>query len=374
MAGIKLNKVSKYFDSNLVVNGFDLEIKKNEFVVFVGGSGCGKTTTLRMIAGFESVSEGEVIIEGEDVTNMLPGKRGISMVFQNYALYPHMTVKENLSFGMKNNNFTAQQIEDSIERTSKILELDQYLERMPKQLSGGQQQRVALGRAIIRQPKVYLFDEPLSNLDAKLRATMRREISLLKERAPATTVYVTHDQVEAMTLGDRIVVMDKGNIMQVGKPMDIYERPDNKFVASFIGTTPMNFLPAKVSTIKGVEYITVNNIEILVGANSELQHRSDFTVGIRPETLSLSTDEDDPKFIFHGRVISWEQLGTELIVTVEYEGYKVTVSRVPPSMNLTENCELSITMKQAILHVFDNETDDRIMSLNNATTHSYDLD
>ncbi|MDP3684766.1 MAG: sn-glycerol-3-phosphate ABC transporter ATP-binding protein UgpC, partial [Ignavibacteria bacterium] len=247
MANVTLKNICKDYDKgNRVVFDVSIEIEDKEFVVLVGPSGCGKSTTLRMIAGLEDISAGELFIDGKLVNSVPPKDRDIAMVFQNYALYPHMSVFDNISFGLKIRKFPKDEITKRVNEAAKILGLEEYLNRKPKELSGGQRQRVALGRAIVRQPKVFLFDEPLSNLDAKLRVQMRTEISKLHKKLEATIVYVTHDQVEAMTMGDRIVVMNKGVVQQVAPPMELYQKPVNKFVAGFIGSPAMNFISGSI--------------------------------------------------------------------------------------------------------------------------------
>ena len=249
MAVVTLNKVVKYYDETLAVRGIDLEIADKEFLVLVGPSGCGKTTTLRMIAGLEEISDGEILI-GDNVVNDVPPKdRNIAMVFQNYALYPHMSVYENMSFGLKLKHVAKPEIERRVQEAARILDIVDLLDRKPKQLSGGQRQRVAMGRAIVRDPAVFLFDEPLSNLDAKLRVQMRTEIKKVHQKVRTTTVYVTHDQVEAMTLADRVVVMNHGVIEQVGTPQQLYHQPRTKFVAGFIGSPAMNLVPANLQAV-----------------------------------------------------------------------------------------------------------------------------
>ncbi|AQZ51629.1 ABC transporter ATP-binding protein [Martelella mediterranea] len=243
MGSIKLDNVEKWFGDLQVIKGIDLEIGDGEFVIFVGPSGCGKSTLLRMIAGLEETSRGRILLDGDDVTDRLPSERGLSMVFQSYALYPHMDVRDNMGFSLKTAGSPKSEIEEKVGRAAEILKLDDYLDRRPKALSGGQRQRVAIGRAIVREPKGFLFDEPLSNLDAALRVEMRFEIARLHETLGTTMIYVTHDQVEAMTLADRIVVLKDGKIMQIGSPRDLYEKPDNLFVAQFIGSPKMNILP-----------------------------------------------------------------------------------------------------------------------------------
>ena len=244
MAGLSLRSVKKSFGEVEVVHGVDLEIADREFVVFVGPSGCGKSTLLRMIAGLEDITSGEIAIDGRVVNELDPKDRDIAMVFQDYALYPHMTVFENMAFSLRYRGIDRQEIRRRVDEAARILDIEPYIARMPRQLSGGQRQRVAMGRAIVRDPKVFLFDEPLSNLDAKLRVQMRTEIKRLRERVATTTIYVTHDQVEAMTLADRIVILNHGRIEQIGTPEDVYDRPASTFVAGFIGAPPMNLLPA----------------------------------------------------------------------------------------------------------------------------------
>src|SRR5438876_1728935 len=251
MAQVALRNIVKTFDRTPAVQGIDLDIADREFIVLVGPSGCGKSTTLRMIAGLEEVTSGEVWIGNQLVNGVPPKDRDIAMVFQNYALYPHMTAYENMAFGLKLRGFKKKDIDSRVRESAEILNLTHLLERKPKELSGGQRQRVAVGRAIVRKPKVFLFDEPLSNLDAKLRVQMRTEISKLHDRLQTTMIYVTHDQVEAMTMGDRICVMKDGVIMQVDKPLEIYNRPVNKFVASFVGSPPMNFMDVQVAKRAG---------------------------------------------------------------------------------------------------------------------------
>src|SRR4249920_1188289 len=246
MAQVTLRKIVKRYDDTEAVRGIDLDIADKEFVVLVGPSGCGKSTTLRMIAGLEEITDGEIAVDGEVVNDVPPKDRDMAMVFQNYALYPHMTVHENMSFGLRVKKMPKDEIERRVQNAARILDIGELLARKPKQLSGGQRQRVAMGRAIVRDPKVFLFDEPLSNLDAKLRVQMRTEIKRVHQKVRTTTVYVTHDQVEAMTLADRVVVMNHGKIEQVGAPNELYHSPRTQFVAGFIGSPSMNFLPARL--------------------------------------------------------------------------------------------------------------------------------
>ncbi len=285
MSGVSLRNIVKKYENLQVVHGIDLDIKEGEFCVFVGPSGCGKSTLLRMIAGLEKTTSGQMSIGGRDVTDADPAERGISMVFQTYALYPHMTVEENMGFGLKMNKVPKEVIQQKVAEASRILKLDQYLKRKPKALSGGQRQRVAIGRAIVRGPEVFLFDEPLSNLDAELRVEMRVEIARLHNEIGATMIYVTHDQVEAMTLADKIVVLRSGKIEQVGSPLHLYDDPDNKFVAGFIGSPGMNFLDGVVDG-KGVRVPAL--ADRLIETSVKLPAAGTAViVGVRPQNISL---------------------------------------------------------------------------------------
>ena len=287
MAGLSLNNVVKRYGSLEVIHGANLEIEDGEFVVFVGPSGCGKSTLLRMIAGLEDISDGKIEIGGKVVNDAEPADRGIAMVFQSYALYPHMTVEENLSFGLRMNGNPKADTEARVRRAAEILQINELMQRRPKQLSGGQRQRVAIGRAIVREPQVFLFDEPLSNLDAELRVQMRVEISKLHKQLGTTMIYVTHDQTEAMTLADKIVVLRGGKIEQVGAPLDLYDDPENRFVAGFVGSPKMNFLPGKVAheTAEGVtitlDHAPTFSLTLPVAARPGIG--APITLGIRPE-------------------------------------------------------------------------------------------
>ncbi|MEM6727190.1 MAG: sn-glycerol-3-phosphate ABC transporter ATP-binding protein UgpC [Pseudomonadota bacterium] len=284
MTGVTLNKVVKKYGNVQVIHGVDLDIKDGEFCVFVGPSGCGKSTLLRMVAGLEETTGGKIAIGERDVTHLDPAERGVAMVFQTYALYPHMTVEENMGFGLKMNGVAKPTIDEKVGGASKILRLDEYLKRKPAALSGGQRQRVAIGRAIVRGPEVFLFDEPLSNLDAELRVEMRVEIARLHGEIGATMIYVTHDQVEAMTLADKIVVLRAGVIEQVGAPMDLYRDPDNKFVAGFIGSPSMNFVEAKVAGGKISVPSLGKDVELSVKLPSE---GTSVHLGLRPEHIGI---------------------------------------------------------------------------------------
>lgn len=286
MSGVTLEKAIKKYGETQVIHGVDLTIEHGEFCVFVGPSGCGKSTLLRMIAGLEDTTGGKIHIGARDVTTADPAERGIAMVFQTYALYPHMTVEENMSFGLKMNGVPKAEIKQKVAEASKILQLEPYLDRKPKALSGGQRQRVAIGRAIVRGPEVFLFDEPLSNLDAELRVEMRVEIARLHKEIGATMIYVTHDQVEAMTLADKIVVLRDGRIEQAGTPMELYQNPDNKFVAGFIGSPRMNFLAGEIRD-KAV-WIPALNRSVKPNLKALPADKTKVVVGLRPQNLAIS--------------------------------------------------------------------------------------
>ena len=287
MAAVTLSRVHKSFGSTPVVHGVDIEIADGEFCVLVGPSGCGKSTLLRMIAGLEEISGGEIRIGTRVVNNVAPKERDIAMVFQNYALYPHMTVYDNMAFSLRLANAPKDEMERRVDDAARILGLTDYLARYPRQLSGGQRQRVAMGRAIVRKPQVFLFDEPLSNLDAKLRVQMRTEIKALHQRLKTTSIYVTHDQIEAMTMADKIVVMNAGITEQIGSPLELYDNPANLFVAGFIGSPAMNFLPGKVT---GAGIAIGGDLHLPIPANSQAESGRDVIVGVRPEHLAVADD------------------------------------------------------------------------------------
>ncbi len=350
MSSVALRKlVKQYGNAAPVVKGIDLEIADREFVVLVGPSGCGKSTSLRMIAGLEDISSGEILIGDRVVNDMPPRERDIAMVFQNYALYQHMTVFENLAFGLKNKKVALAQIQESIKHASSILGLDALLERKPSQLSGGQQQRVALGRCIVRNPQVFLFDEPLSNLDAKLRAQMRIELKRLRERVNTTSIFVTHDQVEAMTLGDRVVVMREGVIQQAGTPVEVYSKPANQFVASFIGSPAMNFVQARAlgDNRFGTDWLALNSHQVPGGHPA-------LTFGLRPEHISL--DQDAPGISVQGQVEMIENLGSELIATIKVGNDSIAVGRIDPLMRISAHDRVTIKIDPKKIHFFDSET------------------
>jgi multiple sugar transport system ATP-binding protein len=360
MGQVVLRNINKFYDSVHAVKDFNLQIRDKEFVVFVGPSGCGKTTTLRMIAGLEAISSGDISIDGQVVNNLPPMDRDIAMVFQNYALYPHMSVYDNMAFGLKMRKFARREIAKRVQEAADILDIGDYLKRKPRQLSGGQRQRVALGRAIVRHPRVFLFDEPLSNLDAKLRVQMRVELKKLHQRLGTTAVYVTHDQVEAMTLGDRVVVMRDGVVQQVGEPLDLYNSPANRFVAGFIGSPAMNF--ARVTMMDGNGRLTAKNagLELEVPQSHTERLKShigrEVTIGIRPENLHVATDSDPAGFTFPSKVEVVEQLGSEILLDVRVGG-DTMVAAVDPTIRAKVQEQIRLAVNPARLHFFDAQTE-----------------
>ena len=372
MATVSLENLTKVYAENKgsgvkVVHGIDLEIRDREFMVFVGPSGCGKSTTLRMIAGLEEISGGTISIDGKVVNNVLPKDRDIAMVFQNYALYPHMSVYDNMAFGLKLRKFPKAEIDRRVREASALLGLDDYLARKPKALSGGQRQRVAVGRAIVRQPKVFLFDEPLSNLDAKMRVSTRTEISKLHDRLDATMIYVTHDQVEAMTMGDRICVMKDGHILQVATPLELYNRPANVFVGGFIGSPPMNFFRGTLRSEGGRIQFTETNApgapvvltldERLARAGAAPGGRP-VVFGIRPENVSDSRTlaSPEPSVSARVRVDVVEPMGAETHLFLD-TGATAFITRVDPTRSYAVGEMLSVTFDLASAHLFDGETE-----------------
>jgi alpha-glucoside transport system ATP-binding protein len=356
MVGLKLKGLKKSYGSVEVIHGVDLEIEQGEFIVFVGPSGCGKSTLLRMIAGLESISGGTLEIGDMVVNDVPPSKRGIAMVFQSYALYPHMTVYDNMAFGMRIAKESSEEIDRRVRSAADILQLGPYLDRLPKALSGGQRQRVAIGRAICRDPKVFLFDEPLSNLDAALRVATRIEISKLNETMPDTTmIYVTHDQVEAMTLADRIVVLSAGYIEQVGPPMELYLKPQNLFVAQFIGSPAMNIIPATIE--KGGDSARI----ALAGGKSvdtgiavpESENGKKASFGVRPEDLTISKGEG---FLFEGTVSLVEHLGEVTLLYVEglTEGEPI-IAKLTGHQTVDRGDKVRFEAEQEKLHLFDGD-------------------
>lgn len=367
MASISLKNVYKIFDDGTTaVNDFNLEINDREFIILVGPSGCGKSTTLRMIAGLEDITKGELKIGDRVVNDVAPKDRDIAMVFQSYALYPHMTVYKNMAFGLELRKVPKDEIDKRVREAAKVLDIEHLLKRKPRALSGGQRQRVALGRAMVRSPSVFLLDEPLSNLDAKLRTTMRTEIKKLHQRLETTFIYVTHDQTEAMTMGDRIVVMKDGIIQQVDTPQNLYRHPYNMFVAGFIGSPQMNFLNATVSVR--------NNGVFLVLANDELNVTDAFSgndavasyngksikVGIRPEDVTVDGAflSANPDKVITAKLEVSEMTGSQSFLYLDYAGQKL-VAGVPAEMSVNENVEIGILTER--LHLFDPNTTTNII-------------
>ncbi|MEM7615619.1 MAG: sn-glycerol-3-phosphate ABC transporter ATP-binding protein UgpC [Pseudomonadota bacterium] len=354
MASLELTNVCKSYGEVEVLRNINLSIDQGELIVFVGPSGCGKSTLLRMIAGLETITGGELQIDGQRMNETPPAQRGIAMVFQTYALYPHMTVRENMAFGLKIAKKSKEEIDAAIANAARILQLDQYLDRLPKALSGGQRQRVAIGRSIVRDPKVFLFDEPLSNLDAALRVATRIEIAQLKESMPESTmVYVTHDQVEAMTLASRIVVLHGGDIEQVGAPLELYERPQNVFVARFIGSPAMNILGGKVST-SGAETVVKmdqgGNITVPIASVAGDKGQA-VQVGVRPEDLTETSGED---YVFEGAVSVIEALGETTNLYFEAAGSDdPLIVKLPGVRDIKKGETVRLTADPAKLHLFE---------------------
>ena len=372
MASVTLKNIKKIYDKNVVaVQEFNLEIADKEFVVLVGPSGCGKSTTLRMIAGLEEISEGELFIGDRLVNDVAPKDRDIAMVFQNYALYPHMTVYENMAFGLKLRKLPKAEIDAKVKEAAEILGITEYLQRKPKALSGGQRQRVAIGRAIVRSPQVFLMDEPLSNLDAKLRNQMRAELIKLRQKVNTTFIYVTHDQTEAMTLGDRIVIMKDGFIQQIGTPQDVFDHPANLFVAGFIGTPQMNFFDAELAVEDGKYIVRLEKaiIDLPESMQSALKAKQQqpqaITLGIRPEHVSL-TDRDDRSAIT-AKVDVSEMMGSELYVHVTACGkdcvVRIATTELPPEhrAGFSFGDEVHFTFDGALAHLFDPESSKNLL-------------
>ncbi|TPM37221.1 sn-glycerol-3-phosphate ABC transporter ATP-binding protein UgpC [Mesorhizobium sp. B2-3-4] len=354
MASVTLEKVRKDYGAVRVLHAVDLEIADGEFVVLVGPSGCGKSTLLRMIAGLEEASDGEIRIGDRLVNDVAPKDRDIAMVFQSYALYPHMDVSKNMGFSLMLRKAEKPAIDARVDGAAKRLGLDTFLQRLPRQLSGGQRQRVAMGRAIVRDPKVFLFDEPLSNLDAKLRVHMRAEIKALHQQLKTTSVYVTHDQIEAMTMADRIVVMHDGLIQQVGAPLDLYDRPANMFVAGFIGSPGMNFLPAAVEKAGKVDAVLSDGQKLRLPDGLPLKDGDAITVGLRPEHIKLADDG-----ALRGEVGVVEPLGLSTQFYVKLAGQQLCVFAMGRA-GVKPGDVVRLAADPAALHLFDRESGDRI--------------
>ena len=369
MASLSLSHIDKTYPNGFkAVKDFNLEIADKEFIIFVGPSGCGKSTTLRMIAGLEDITGGEFKIDGKLMNDVEPKDRDIAMVFQNYALYPHMTVFENMAFGLKLRKMPRDEIKRRVQEAAEILDIEHLLDRKPKALSGGQRQRVALGCAIVREPKVFLMDEPLSNLDAKLRVQMRTEIGKLHQKLQTTFIYVTHDQTEAMTMGSRIVVMKDGIVQQVDSPMNLYNTPSNKFVAGFIGSPQMNFIDAKLEKVENDAYLTFGQSKVKLPAGKvdsipAEYFGKDVTMGIRPEDL-----HDDEAFIsasadsvVNANVEITEMMGAETYLYLKIEGVAFT-ARVNPRSTSKIGDIIKIALDPNKIHLFDKETEVAILN------------
>ena len=348
MSFLELQNITKvYPNGTKAVNETSLNIEKGEFVVFVGPSGCGKSTLLRMIAGLEDITAGEIVLDENTINNIDPSERDVAMVFQNYALYPHMTVYNNMAYGLKNRGISKQEIEDKVNEVAKLLEIDQYLSRKPSMLSGGQRQRVAMGRAIVRNPKIFLFDEPLSNLDAKLRNQMRLEIKKLQRQMGVTSIFVTHDQTEAMTLGDRIVVINNGIVEQVGTPKDIYSKPNTKFVAEFIGSPQMNIFNCNVDN--GIAKIDNNSINLDKSINLD-----DASIGIRPDDIQIS---DSGSISCKANLV--EYLGSDMIIYSSI-GDQEFSCKLSSKIDVKAGDEFKFDIQPSLVHVFDNSSGKRL--------------
>ena len=353
MANLKIKNLQKGFEGFSIIKGIDLEVNDKEFVVFVGPSGCGKSTLLRLIAGLEEVSGGTIELDGRDITEVSPAERDLAMVFQTYALYPHMTVKKNMSFALDLAGVPKAEVEKKVGEAARILELGPMLERKPKQLSGGQRQRVAIGRAIVRNPKIFLFDEPLSNLDAALRVQTRLEIAKLHKQLAATIVYVTHDQVEAMTLGDKIVVMHDGHIQQAGTPLELYQHPQNLFVAGFIGSPKMNFLPGLVTAVAedGLEVAVTGGRKVRVDVvPGDTKVGDKVTLGLRAEHIHENSAGSEQ---FSGQVNLVEHLGEANFIYVTLSGGQDIVVRGDGNRNVDIGQEIVLSAHSNAFHVFD---------------------
>lgn len=359
MATVNLKDITKIYPGDVkAVDKANIEINDQEFVVLVGPSGCGKSTTLRMIAGLEEISEGELTIDGKVVNDVPPKDRDIAMVFQNYALYPHMTVYDNMAFGLKIRKMPKDKIDQLVKEAAGILGIENLLDRKPKALSGGQRQRVAVGRAIVRKPKVFLFDEPLSNLDAKLRVQMRAEISGLHNKLKATMVYVTHDQIEAMTMADKIVVMKDGLIQQIGSPLNLYNEPDNLFVAGFIGSPPMNFMPVTIS--KEGKKLIADEGEFKIEVTGDIVNKLDgyegkaVMMGVRPENLQVNPKgSKDDSITATVQVV--EQLGDEIQLHLTTDQSSI-IAKVAPTLTFNVDQEIYFTPDDDKVYFFDKET------------------
>jgi multiple sugar transport system ATP-binding protein len=359
VATVSLRQVRKTYDAQEIVHGVDLEVADQEFVVLVGPSGCGKSTLLRMIAGLEEISGGEIAIGERTVNEVDPKDRDVAMVFQDYALYPHLTVFQNIAFSLQYRNVGKAEIARRVAEVAAILDIEPLLERKPRQLSGGQRQRVAMGRAIVREPKVFLFDEPLSNLDAKLRVQMRTEIKKLRERVRTTAIYVTHDQVEAMTLADRIVLMHNGRVEQIGTPEDVYDEPATLFVAGFVGTSAMNLVQGRIDSDAGGSAVTFGNgARLVLPPSRYAAHAGEaVTIGLRPEHLHWARDDEPNTLVGVARVV--EPLGSDTLVVFDVAGCELQ-ARLPPRIVRHAGETVRVAVTPESIHLFDPATERRL--------------
>jgi ABC-type sugar transport system ATPase subunit len=350
MATLSVRHLSKSFGNTRVIDNISIDVQDGEFCILLGPSGCGKTTVLRLIAGLEQQDSGGIYIDDKEISDLSPKDRNIAMVFQSYALYPHKNVYENMAFPLKMNKIPKQDIEEKVLKTSKLLGLDEFLKRKPKELSGGQRQRVAIGRAIVREPQLFLFDEPLSNLDAKLRGSMRVELARLHQKLKATILYVTHDQIEAMTLGSRIILFDKGKIQQAGSPSELYHKPANLFVASFVGSPQINLVQGSVRFHGKEAAFTAGNFKVTIGNPSALSDYADKPVvlGIRPEALAPG---DGP---IRGELEFIERLGPETILYADVDGTRI-IAKAPSGYEGHRGKKISLQINERGIHFFHNE-------------------
>ena len=365
MSNLSLQHINKTYPNGFeAVPDFSLDIQDQEFIIFVGPSGCGKTTTLRMVAGLEEITGGDLYIDGKRMNDVAPKDRDIAMVFQNYALYPHMTVYDNMAFGLKLRKMPKDEIDKKVRNAAKILDLEKLLDRKPKALSGGQRQRVAMGRAIVREPKVFLMDEPLSNLDAKLRVQMRSEIAALHRRLKATIIYVTHDQTEAMTLGTRIVVLKDGKIMQVDTPRKLYDEPDNLFVAGFIGSPQMNFLDCECHIDGDEAYLTHRDMKFPMDAKKSKALKDGgyngktVTFGVRPDDIDdyPAFMKEHPNHMLHGTCTGYELLGSEVLLYYQVGDVTMT-AKVDSTTPARPGSEVNVAFDLERAHIFDKDTE-----------------
>ena len=347
MSEVELKQIVKIFPgSTKALDEINLKVKDRELMVILGPSGCGKSTLLRIVAGLEKATDGRVFIDGQDVTEQEPGTRNIAMVFQNYALYPHMTVFKNLAYGLKNRKINKSEINRRVKEVAETLQIEEYLDRKPSQLSGGQRQRVAMGRAIARNPKVFLFDEPLSNLDAKLRIQVRLEISRLQSKLGVTSLYVTHDQVEAMTLGHRLVLMNEGRIEQIGEPLQVYESPETLFVAGFIGSPPMNFIKGKIIVENNKSFFDSKSLKQKVELNNSLNKSNVNYLSFRPQNIYLTNDQD---YDLELKIFGIENLGKEIVIICDDGENKIRVIAETFSSQINDLIRLKIDRENILL-------------------------